>query len=400
MLELFLALAIGIALGIGAGLVPGIHPNNTIPVIAGLSFLFSPLSAAVILISSGVVNSFVSMIPSILLGAPEDADALGVLPGHKLLLEGRGFEAIKLTVIGSLGGMVFGIGLLPIFYFVLPILYTYVKPVTHWLLIFVVTYMVVSERGIKEDLFAVLVIFLSGFIGLTVLDYSDMMIFPLLAGLFGLPMLVISLFEKTKFPEKITMDEEKIKRKRLFSSIGAGSMAGIITGLLPGVGSAQATILAQQVSGSNGGGRDFLISIGAVTTTNVIFSLLALWLIGRPRSGIAVAVADLLEMNFQYVLIFLCVIALSSAVATIATLKLTNPVLKILKKVNYFLLNLTIIIVILITVFIFSSFFGMLVCLVALAVGLIPNFVNIKRTHCMGCLVIPIIFYYMGINLI
>ena len=73
MFELFLALLIGIIFGVVAGLLPGLHPNNTIPIILGMSFLFGPLPTAVILVTSGVINSFVNFIPSILLGAPEES---------------------------------------------------------------------------------------------------------------------------------------------------------------------------------------------------------------------------------------------------------------------------------------------------------------------------------------
>ena len=86
MLELLLALAFGIAVGTVCGLLPGLHPNNAIPIILGLSFLFPPLSAAIILISAGIVNSFVAFIPSILIGAPEGDNALSALPGHRLLM--------------------------------------------------------------------------------------------------------------------------------------------------------------------------------------------------------------------------------------------------------------------------------------------------------------------------
>lgn len=334
------------------------------------------------------------------MGAPEDSTALGVLPGHKLLLEGRGFEAIKLTVIGSLGGMIFGLATLPVLFFIMPLLYGYVKPFTPWLLIAVVSYMIISENGWKEKAFALIVVLLSGFLGMVVLDYSDIMIFPLLSGLFGLPLLLIALFEKTKIPDRFTDDEDKIERKRLFSSISTGSFAGIITGILPGIGAAQATMIAQQMSRSKGEGRDFLISIGAVNMANVIYGILALWLIGKPRSGIAVAVSDLVKITPQYILIFLCVIAISAAVAAVATLKLTKPVLYLLKRANYFILNLAVIALVVALIFVFSSFYGLLVCLVATVIGLIPNYVNVRRTHCMCCLIVPVVLFYLSISLI
>ena len=398
MIELLIPLALGLIFGCVCGLIPGLHPNNLIIFVPVLLMLFDPLPAAILLLTAGVVNSFVSMVPSILLGAPEDAEALGVLPGHRLLMEGRGYEAVKLTVKGSLGGMLFALGTLPLFFFLIPPVYEFIKPLTHWLLILVVFYMIFTESGAKSKIFALLIVLSSGILGILSLGYSDAMIFPLLSSLFGLPLLLTAIFKKTKLPTKFTEDEDKIENKRLFSSVSTGSLAGIITGMLPGVGSAQATILAQKLSGK-GDGRDFLMSIGAVTTSNVIYSLLALWLIGKARSGIAIAVGEMITLDFEYVLIFLATIVIASAFASVATLKLTRPTLFLLKRLDYKTINILMILLMLILIFLFSGFMGLFVAAIGISIGLIPNYVEIKRTHCMGCLVIPIIIYYLSASL-
>ena len=398
MIELLIPLALGLFFGCVCGLIPGLHPNNLIVFVPLLLMMFDPLPAAVLLLTAGVVNSFVSMVPSILLGAPEDAEALGVLPGHRLLMEGRGYEAVKLTVKGSLGGMLFALGTLPLFFFLIPPVYEFIKPLTHWLLILVVFYMILTENGMKNRFSALLIVISSGILGMLSLGYSDTMIFPLLSSLFGLPLLLAAIFKKTILPKNFTEDEEEIEKKRLFSSVSIGSLAGIITGMLPGVGSAQATILAQRLSGK-GDGRDFLMSIGAVTTSNVIYSLLALWLIGKARSGIAIAVGEIISLDFEYVLIFLATIVIASAFASIATLKLTRPTLFLMKKIDYKTINIFMILLMLLLIFFFAGIMGLLITVIGIAIGLIPNYIGIKRTHCMGCLVVPIIIYYLSASL-
>ncbi|MBR9682906.1 MAG: hypothetical protein GOV02_04470 [Candidatus Aenigmarchaeota archaeon] len=398
MIELLIPLALGLVFGSICGLIPGLHPNNLIIFVPMILLLFDPLPAAILLLTAGVVNSFVSMIPSILLGAPEDAEVLGVLPGHRLLMEGRGYEAIKLTVVGSLGGMLFALLSLPLFFFIIPPVYEFIKPLTHWLLILVVSYMIFTENSMKNKIFAFMIVIMSGALGMISLNYSDTMIFPLLSSLFGLPILLSSIFKKTSLPKKFTEAEDKIEKKRLFTSISTGSFAGIITGLLPGVGSAQATILAQKVSGK-GDGRDFLMSIGAVTTSNVIYSILALWLIGKARSGIAIAVGEIITIDFEYVLIFLATIVIASAFASIATLKLTKPTLFLLKKIDYKTINIATILLMLTMIFFFAGIMGLFVALIGISIGLIPNYIEVKRTHCMGCLVVPIIIYYLSASL-
>lgn len=400
MLELFLAFLFGILLGVVAGLLPGLHPNNTVPIILGISFLFGPLPSAIILVTSGVVNSFIAFIPSILLGAPDDSTALGVLPGHKLLLQGRGYEAIKLCVTGCFGGVLISIFSLPLFALIVPTLYNFIRPNVHWVLITIVFYMMISERG-RNKIYSLFVFLLSGFLGLLVLNnLPDSMLFPLLTGLFGLPMLLLSIFEKSKLPETFSFEEEEISRRNLFSCIGIGSLAGIIAGLLPGIGSTQSTILTQQAFQKKRDERSFLMSIGAITSSDIVYSTLALWLINNPRSGIAVGISKLLEVGFNEAMIFIVFILISAAIATIISLKFTKFALKFLKKIDYqklciatsiFLFGLTIV---------FSGLIGILVLVASLAVGLIPNKIGIKRTHMMGCLLVPTILFFMGINIL
>jgi putative membrane protein len=400
MLELFLALIIGVLFGLVAGLLPGLHPNNTIPIILGLSFLFGPLPAAIILLSSGVVNSFVSFIPSILLGVPEDSNVLGVLPGHKLLLQGRGYEAIKLCVTGCFGGVLFSTLTLPLFVFFVPILYNFIRPNVQWILIFVVLYMILSERG-KNKIYSLIVFIATGILGLIVLNnLSDDMLFPLLTGLFGLPMLLLSIFEKSKLPESFSFEEEKIERKSLLSCISIGSLAGIIAGLLPGIGATQSTIMTQQVFQKKRDERSFLVSIGAITSSDIVYSILALWLIGNPRSGIAVGISKLLEVGFKEAMIFIIFILISASIATIISLKLTKIALSLLKKINYQKLCISTSIFLFILTVIFSGLVGILVLTATLAVGLVTNKIGIRRTHMMGCLLIPTILFFMGINVL
>lgn len=400
MLELFLAFIIGVLLGITAGLLPGLHPNNIIPIILGLSFLFGPLPTAIILLSSGVINSFVSFIPSILLGAPEDSNVLGILPGHKLLLQGRGYEAIKLCITGCFGGILFSTLTLPLFTLLVPILYNSIRPNVQWILIFVVLYMILSEKG-KNKFYSFFVFLISGILGLLVLNnLSDEMLFPLLTGMFGLPMLLLSIFEKSKLPEEFSLEEEKLERKNILSCIGIGSLAGIVAGILPGVGATQSTILTQQVFQKKRDERSFLISIGAITSSDIVYSILALWLIKNPRSGIAVGISKLLEVGFNEAIIFIVFILISASIATIISLTLTKIALKFLRKINYKSLCISTSIFLFILTIIFSGLTGILVLITSLSIGLIPNKIGIRRTHMMGCLLVPTILFFIGISIL
>jgi putative membrane protein len=71
--------------------------------------------------------------------------------------------------------------------------------------------------------------------------------------------------------------------------IFAGGIAGSILGFLPGMGPAQGSILAQELSGGGDIGENregFLVAMSGVNVLDALFSLIAIYLIGNPRSGI------------------------------------------------------------------------------------------------------------------
>jgi len=394
MLDLLLALAFGIAVGAACGLVPGLHPNNAIPIILGLSFLFPPLSAAIVLISAGIVNSFVAFIPSILIGAPEGDNALSALPGHRLLMQGRGYEALKLTVIGGFTSILFAMFTLPVFVLVLPSLYNFLRPNIHFLLIFVAAYMIFSEKG-KGKLFAAAVFFLSGILGYLVLDVINIgseSLFPLLSGLFGLPMLLLAVKSRTRLPETFSFESESTKIQWKPAIIG--SLAGVIAGLLPGIGSSQSTVLAQA---GNKDERTFLMAIAGVNVVDIMYSVLALWIIGNPRSGIAVAVGTLVNINLNTVLIFLSVMLAAAGAGAFLTLALSRWAVFAIRKIDYQRLCLYTFTFVCILIFAFTGFFGLAVAGIALSIGLIPNLTNVRKSHAMGCLILPTILFFAGV---
>jgi len=394
MIEILFAVAIGFAIGIITGILPGLHPNNVIPIILGLSFIFDSITLSFILLTAGIVNIFVNFIPSILVGAPDDSAALSVLPGHKMLLDGRGYEAIQLASIGCLGGIVFAVLILPIFALTIPIVYKFIRPQMHWILIAAVGFLISMENNKSK---ALLVFILAGFLGLIVLGTSSNNLFPLLTGLFGMPTLLISLRNKINLPKVFKVSKIKIDKKSILHSVSVGGIAGIVAGLLPGLGATQSTALTQQFFKKKMDLEKFLISLGAVSTSDLIYSILALWLIGNPRSGIAVAIGNLIQLDIKTLLIFLSLIITVAFVSYRANLFLSKRTLKLLSRFNYTKICLFTITFILSLVLFFTGLFGILILGVSTTIGLLANFLDVRRTNCMGCLLLPTILFFAGI---
>ena len=385
------AVAIGVLAGAVCGLIPGLHPNTLIPVFLGLAAFFDPVFAAVVLVSAGVTNTFVSFVPSVLVGATEADESLSVLPGHRLFLQGRGYEAVKLTVIGGVVAGLLSILLAPVLFLVLPVLYSAAVPLIPFVLVAFLVRSVLSEPKV----FSAVTVVLSGILGFIVLsEFPKTFLFPLLSGLFGLPVLLLSSVRKTEAPETVSFESDPVPGSRVLRCSASGIGAGIFSGLFPGLGVSQSAALASSVSGK--GPKDFLITLGGINTVDIIYSLFALVLIGNPRSGIAVAVGELIDLGFDELVVLTMASLASIGAGALITLAVARRFLFWLRKVDYPRLSLSVFFLVLVLVLAATGPLGLAVALVSCSVGLIPNLTGARRTTAMACLMVPTALWYLG----
>ena len=145
MLEILLFAVLGIIVGIFFGLIPGLHPNLIILFVPLLSQLnLQPMALIAFVVALGISNTFLDFIPSMLFGAPDSDKSLAVLPAHKMLMQGNGYDAIKLAVIGGVGSVIFILLALPLIILIIPRIFQVSQPLTYALLIFIVFIMVFS----------------------------------------------------------------------------------------------------------------------------------------------------------------------------------------------------------------------------------------------------------------
>lgn len=96
-------IGLGVALGTISGLTPGLHANNFALRLAAAapSVPGPPMLVGAAMLAAGVVHTFLDIVPAIALGVPDAAMAASALPGHRLVIEGRGHEALRLSATGS-----------------------------------------------------------------------------------------------------------------------------------------------------------------------------------------------------------------------------------------------------------------------------------------------------------
>ena len=413
MFELVIACLLGVGIGTITGMTPGIHVNTAGAILFAVSTILlsfvSPEFLCVLMVSMSIAHALLEFVPSMLLGVPEEGTALSVLPGHKMVLEGRSKEAIRIVSIGGFGAIIVTILLLPIFAIVLPPTYELLKPVTWILLLIASIYLIYKVTStLKGFLWSLLLFILSGILGWIIFQAplsSGISLMCVFSGLFGISTILFSLNDNSTIPHQnkfyeLNLDSAKIK------SIITGGTTGAILGFLPGFGPAQGSVIAQSASGQSNNDDEnttnFLLAISGLNTSDCLFSLIAIYLIGNPRSGIAVYMSYLIsEFNLSHLIVFIFASLIAVSLSLALCLKLGDSFSKLMSGIDYRKLSIAVIILQVILLYIFGLYYQAplpyltLMLVTSTAMGLLPHYLDVGKSHLMGVLIIPAIIIYM-----
>ncbi len=400
MVELLLAILLGCLAGIITGLLPGLHVNTVAVIVIGamplLARYFAPFDLVAFLVSMAIVSSFLDFIPTIFFGAPEDATALSVLPGHKMLLEGNGYEALKLMVSGGIGTFLFGLAFMLPLYYLLKLFYDKVSLIMAPLLILLSVLFIVREKKARSIVWSLIIFGLAGALGLLVLNSLDLKqpLFPMLSGLFGVSTLVLSLRQKNRVCHQHIMPGFKLFTKnKILDYLKAAFSAGI-TSTLPGIGASQAAVISQGFTKFKDE-KDFLVIVGGINTVSVLFTISVSLFIGKARSGVAAAVKEIIELSTQQYLALVLISSLVLIFAVLITLKLGKFFARFISHFSYSFSSLIIIAIISSLVAYFSGLLGLAVLLVSTLIGLLAPLSGVRRIHLMACLIVPVVLYFI-----
>ena len=393
LIEIILFLLIGIFLGAIAGLLPGIHINLVGVIIVSLSVsLFSsinPIYLIVLIVAMAISQTFLDFIPSILLGCPETDTQLSVLPGHELLKQGKGYEAILLTTYGCLAAIFVLIIIAYPSILLVSKTYNLIQGAIPYILIAVSLMIIILE---KSKIKSLIVFLLTGFLGYVVLNLNvEQSLLPLLTGLFGTSGLLISIKNKISIPHQQIKKPEPEFKKPLIGAV----IASLICGFLPGLGGGQAAVIANTISRT--GRKGFLVLLGATNTLVMGFSFISLYVISKTRTGAAVAINEIIGIpNTPKLILILIVILISGIISFSLTIHLAKIFSQKITKIKYSLLSIIIIIFVTIIVIIVSGLIGLLILVISTFTGIYCIQQGTRRTDMMGCLLLPTIILYLA----
>ena len=225
------------------------------------------------------------------------------------------------------------------------------------------------------------------------------------SGLFGISTILFSLNDSSTLPHQNPFYELDLDLNK-FKSIFAGGITGAILGFLPGFGPAQGTVIAQAASGTNDNDDDdtvnFLLATSGLNVSDCLFSLIAIYIIGNPRSGIAVYMSYLIsQMTLNHLAIFIFASLIAVSVSLVLSLKLGDSFSRLMGGVDYKKLSLGVILLQILILYVFIFYykapFGYmtLALITSTTLGMLPHYIGVGKSHLMGVLIVPAIVIYM-----
>ena len=413
MIELVFACFIGVFIGTCTGMVPGIHVNTAGAILfASSSFLLafvSPEFLCVLMVSMSIAHALLEFVPSMLLGVPQEGTATSILPGHRMVLQGRSKEVIRIVSVGGFGAILVTVFMLPAFAVALPILHDISKPYTWLILLLASIYLTYSLTATFRDFIWAMFLFVSsGILGWTIFQTpisSGVSLMCVFSGLFGISTILFSLNDNSTIPHQNPFYELELDFNK-FKSIFAGGMTGAILGFLPGFGPAQGTVIAQAASGTNDNDDEdtvnFLLATSGLNISDCLFSLIAIYIIGNPRSGIAVYMSYLIsEMTLNHLIIFIFASLLAVSISLVLSLKIGDSFSRLMGAVDYKRLSVGVVLLQIAILYIFIFYYRApvgymtLALITSTAMGMLPHYLGVGKSHLMGVLIVPAIVIYI-----
>jgi len=390
------AVAAGVALGTASGLVPGLHANNFALLLAAAAPAAPgpPRLVGAAMLAAGVVHTFLDVVPALALGVPDAAMAATALPGHRLVIEGRGREALRLSALGS------GLAVVAAVPLALPVtaamteLYPAVRAHLPALLTAVAALLLWTESSARAVLGGLLGLLASAALGFALLDApangalpAGSMLMPLFAGLFGAPVLVEAVGGTGVPPQadaRVTMPAPAVAATAL-----TGALAGAVVGFVPGVSAAVAAVVALAALPVERGPRGFVVVTSGVNTANTVFALFALAALGTPRTGVLVA----LDRSGAPVALptLLAAVGLAACAGAVLVPVLGDRYLATVGRVDATRLSAGVLALLAGLSLAFAGPLGVGAFLAATAVGLVPPRFGARRVHLMGVLGGPLV---------
>lgn len=389
--QLIIASLLGLLAGTITGLIPGLHNNLVTSVLVSVFSLKINLAIAAFVVSLALAHVILDFIPTVYLGVADDT-VLSILPGHELLLAGKGEEAIKLLLRGASYALAASPIFIVFFLFFAKTIQTALSRIIPVLLVGLIVFLLAKEEKTKK---AIALFTLTGFLGYATLHLPvKEPLTPLLTGLFGLSGIILSLSNKVSLPKQEKANE-KISKEDTKKSIIPSLIVSPIFSFLPALGSGYAALFGSEIVAQSR--KSFLMLNGFLNVQVMILSFILIAVIEKARTGAAAAIKPIFQTNFSTNLSIIIAIAIiSAAISILVAHKISHRMASLFSKFNYRTISIiTLLLVTAVNLFV-TNLLGIIVLITSTALGILVINSGIRRINMMACLLVPTIFIYVS----
>jgi putative membrane protein len=328
-------------------------------------------------------------LPSVFLGAPSSSDILGVLPGHRYLLQGQGLVAVRLSNLGALAGLIVGLCAFPLFMRVTAWFEAIPKLALGWIILAIPVIMALRDG---KRVWAFTIAILASIYGLLGLQQPDPL-FPMLSGLFGAATLLASIGDTNTIPKQEATGRLGLSWRVGVQVVFGGLVAGGLTAVLPGLGAAHAAVIGMLFA-AGAGDAGFLVLTGVIGTTNFFLSLAAYASVEKARNGAlltATAIAPQFPLSAG-----IGAALFAGGVAFLITAALGRHAARIIGALPYRKLTIGVLCFVTMLVIVLNGWIGLVLYITGAALGLVAPWSGTARAHAMACILVPVGLRFVG----
>ncbi|VVB57318.1 Tripartite tricarboxylate transporter TctA family protein [uncultured archaeon] len=400
-------LAASLIFGIAAGLLPGLHPNSIGAILTPWlgNWESWPLALVVLL----GVRLALQFLPSILVGTPAGQTELGMLPGQRMMREGRGLEALAVCGWSVVLAVALALVLSPLLMPILPALFAAVKPWSGYLLVLASAALMLAEikdgkesgwlgrwRGPALALFVFLLAAALGWLTLN-LPLTDPL-FALFVGFFTMPALLSGEEQKAaeKKQQKEGQENPAFVVRELLPFILLGVLLGGLSDLLPGLSTPAQVATLATLAVPLAQPAHFLALVASIEASHTTFAFASAASTGIARVGVVAMVGQMQPITPADLPALWGAFAVAAAVGAGALLWIGRWLMPRWHALDWKTLGGLLGLYLAAMVFWLDGAMGLLVMALASAIGMLPVLWGVKRTQVMGSLIGPAILHAFG----
>lgn len=388
---------LGVLTGILFGLIPSLHINFISYIFLYFGFFLVFPDKFYFFLSLSISQLITSYLPQTFFSVPNTENIMSLFPLHKLFLKGSSFEGIFLTIIGSFFGSLFALFFLPLLYLLFSSLIGFNYFIS-FAIIFTISSFLFFEKSHRDRLIVLFIFLSSSLLGLLTLKYNYFLKEPLfvcVVGLFSLPLLIKSIFEKPKSVFQRTESNFSFPSLQAIKLSVVGSLASLLIILVPSFSSSQAGTIVSRFK-TNLSSKEYIVLFSSISISALIFSYFLAMFFYKPRLGyIAILLLERQVLSKVDVFFFVITVLLSVSISLLLLNFILKDVIRFinsrdLNKINIFILLLSILIVILI-----SGWLAIPFLIISTLIGFIPIQYNKSRVLLMAYIMLPTLLFYL-----